>query len=223
MSETQPLQLRVLEAYTRDVGRGVARIDYDTMDKLNASTGDVLEIHGENRTTVGKCLPLYPSDEGKGIARLDGLMRNNIGIAIGGTVIINKVDAMPAQKVIIKPLMSIPPIDTGYLADALENVPIIKGDNIMVPYFGGRLTFQVIYCEPKDKPLIIQQTTTFTISNAEVTQPRKIDLTTNEHLILKKILRGAVCTSMDSRIITLQVTNLNIDSSEFEILSKKFT
>jgi len=35
------LSLKVLEAYTRDVGRGVARIDYDSMDTLNASTGDV--------------------------------------------------------------------------------------------------------------------------------------------------------------------------------------
>ena len=28
------LTLKVLEAYTRDVGRGVARIDYDSMDCL---------------------------------------------------------------------------------------------------------------------------------------------------------------------------------------------
>ena len=31
-----PLSLKVLEAYTRDVGRGVARIDY-SMDNLGAS------------------------------------------------------------------------------------------------------------------------------------------------------------------------------------------
>jgi len=30
------ISLKVLEAYTRDVGRGLARIDYDTMDSLNA-------------------------------------------------------------------------------------------------------------------------------------------------------------------------------------------
>ena len=39
-----PLSLKVLEAYTRDVGRGVARIDYDSMDNLGASTGDVIEL-----------------------------------------------------------------------------------------------------------------------------------------------------------------------------------
>ena len=74
-----PLSLKVLEAYTRDVGRGVARIDYDSMDNLGASTGDVIEIKGKRRT-VAKCLPLYPSDEGKGIIRIDGLGRNNFCI-----------------------------------------------------------------------------------------------------------------------------------------------
>jgi transitional endoplasmic reticulum ATPase len=36
--------LKVLEAYTRDVGRAVARIDYESMDSLGASTGDIIEI-----------------------------------------------------------------------------------------------------------------------------------------------------------------------------------
>ena len=40
----QGVTLKVLEAYTRDVGRGVARIDYDAMDALDASTGDIIEI-----------------------------------------------------------------------------------------------------------------------------------------------------------------------------------
>jgi P-type Cu+ transporter len=45
------LDLKVLEAYTRDAGRGVARIDYDSMDSLSASTGDVIEIKGKDRRT----------------------------------------------------------------------------------------------------------------------------------------------------------------------------
>ena len=132
------ISLKVLEAYTRDVGRGIARIDYDTMDSLAVSTGDVVEIRGKRRTTA-KCLPLYPSDEGKGIIRIDGLVRNNSGIAIGDTIFIRKIKAVPAEKAVVAPLEAIPPIDERYLADALESVPIIKGDNVMVPYFGGRL------------------------------------------------------------------------------------
>lgn len=157
------LSLKVLEAYTRDVGRGVARIDYDSMDSLGASTGDVLEIKGKRRT-VAKCLPLYPSDEGKGIIRIDGLVRNNSGIAIGDTIIVKKIKAVPAEKVIVAPLEAIPPIDERYLADALESVPLIKGDNVMVPYFGGRLTFQVIGVNPTADAVLINQKTIFHIA-----------------------------------------------------------
>jgi transitional endoplasmic reticulum ATPase len=157
------LSLKVLEAYTRDVGRGVARIDYDSMDSLSASTGDVIEIKGKRRT-VAKCLPLYPSDEGKGIIRVDGLVRNNAGIAIGDTVAVRKIKAVAAEKVVVAPLEAIPPIDERYLADALESVPLIKGDNVMVPYFGGRLTFQVIGVTPAADAVLVTQKTVFHIA-----------------------------------------------------------
>lgn len=157
------LSLKVLEAYTRDVGRGVARIDYDSMDSLGASTGDVIEIKGKRRT-VAKCLPLYPSDEGKGIIRVDGLVRNNAGIAIGDTVAVKKIKALAAEKVVVAPLEAIPPIDERYLADALESVPLIKGDNVMVPYFGGRLTFQVIGVTPAADAVLVTQKTVFHIA-----------------------------------------------------------
>src|SRR5919201_604063 len=110
------LSLKVLEAYTRDVGRGVARIDYDSMDSLGASTGDVIEIRGKRRT-VAKCLPLYPSDDGKGIIRVDGLVRKNAVIAIANTVIFKKKKVAPAKKVFAPPFKAIPPIDERYLAD----------------------------------------------------------------------------------------------------------
>src|SRR5687767_15575034 len=128
------------------------------MDSLTASTGDVIEIRGKRRT-VAKCLPLYPSDEGKGIVRVDGPVRNNAGVAIGDTVIVKKIKAVPAEKVTVAPLEAIPPIDERYLADALESVPLIKGDNVMVPYFGGRLTFQVIGVTPAtaDAVLVTQK------------------------------------------------------------------
>ena len=157
------LSLKILEAYTRDVGRGVARLDYDSMGSLRASTGDVIEIRGKRRT-VAKCLPLYPSDEGKGIVRVDGLVRNNAGVAIGDTVVVRKIKAVPAEKVIVAPLEAIPPIDERYLADALESVPLIKGDNVMVPYFGGRLTFQVIGVTPAADAVLVTQKTMFHIA-----------------------------------------------------------
>jgi transitional endoplasmic reticulum ATPase len=171
-NNTLNLDLKILEAYTRDIGRGVARIDYDSMDSLSASTGDLIEIKGgeknkSQRRTVAKCLPLYPSDEGKGIIRVDGLVRNNAGVAIGDTVVVRKIKAVPAEKVIVAPLEAVPPIDERYLADALEDVPMIKGDNVMVPYFGGRLTFQVIgVSPPASDAVLVSQKTQFNITTS---------------------------------------------------------
>ena len=196
-------KLTVLEAYTRDVGRGVARIESQVMAELGLSKGDIIEIKGR-RTTAAKCLSgqtpeqlelervqlalarqnlhktgiteknehqtkfdwndqgpstleMKPLSVGKTI-RIDGLIRNNAGIAIGDAVTIRKISAPQAEKVVVAPLEAIPPIDERYLADALESVPLIKGDNVMVPYFGGRLTFNVIDIVPGVISIVTQKT-----------------------------------------------------------------
>ncbi|MGC2483198.1 MAG: CDC48 family AAA ATPase, partial [Nitrososphaeraceae archaeon] len=48
--------------------------------------------------------------------------------------------------------------------------PLIKGDNVMVPYFGGRLTFQVIGVNPtssSSEASIVTQKTMFTITTTD--------------------------------------------------------
>ena len=159
--------MKVLEAYTRDVGRGIIRIDYTTMDKLKISTGDPVSITGK-REFVAKAMPLYPSDEDKKIIRMDQLGRNNCGIAIGDKVKIKKSSVSPAVNIVVTALEAIPPIDGRYLADALESVCVGKGDNVMIPYFGGRLTFQVLSTEPKGYVVVSQKTICTIVDKAEV-------------------------------------------------------
>lgn len=136
------------------------------MDVLGVSSGDIVEITGK-RKSVAKCLPLYTSDEGKGIIRVDGLARNNTGVAVGDTVMLRKIKAIAAEKVVVAPLDTMPPIDERYLTDSLENIPLVKGDNIMVPYFGGRLTFQVISITPVTGAVIVTSKTIFHIAEKE--------------------------------------------------------
>ncbi|MFP3213619.1 MAG: CDC48 family AAA ATPase [Nitrososphaeria archaeon] len=154
MSATSTVTLKVMEAYTRDVGRGVARVDYEVMDMLNLQSGDVIEIKGKRRT-VAKVLPLYPTDEGRGIIRIDGLIRSNAGVAIGDNVSVRKVKAVPAERIVISPMEEVPYIDERYITDALEGLPVVKGDNIIVPYFGGRITFNVIQTSPANAEAVI--------------------------------------------------------------------
>ena len=59
----QGIPLKVLEAYTRDVGRGVARVDYDAMDNLDASSGDVIELKGKRRDLANAFLSIHRMKE----------------------------------------------------------------------------------------------------------------------------------------------------------------
>ena len=105
----------------------------------------------------------------RGVIRIDGLIRNNAGIAIGDVVVVKLIKAPPADKIVVAPLEAVPPIDERYLADALESIPVTKGDNVMVPYFGGRLTFQVVGISPSVEAALITQRTAFVISEKRET------------------------------------------------------
>jgi Cell division protein 48 (CDC48), domain 2 len=53
---------------------------------------------------------------------------------------------------------SIPQINEDYLMEYLENMPLIKGDDITVRYFGGELAFRVTDVTPDDVVIISQKT-----------------------------------------------------------------
>jgi len=87
----QAVSLRVLAAYSRDVGRGVVRIDGRSMDVLSVAEGDVVEIIGKKDGADARCYRLLPSDEDQGIARIDPALRKMIGAGIDHTVTIRKI------------------------------------------------------------------------------------------------------------------------------------
>jgi len=68
--------LKVTEAWSKDVGRGIARIDPDDMSKLGVDVGDIIELKSK-RATVAKVMPTFQNDRGKGIVQIDGLVRTN--------------------------------------------------------------------------------------------------------------------------------------------------
>jgi len=215
--KTKTISLKVLEAYTRDAGRGVARIDYDSMDELNVSTGDVIEIKGKRRT-VAKCLPLYPSDEGKGIMRIDALGRNNLEIAIGDTITVRKTKAIAAGIVILFPLGAIPSIDERYLTDALESVPLIKGNIVTIQYFGGHLSFQVIGVTPAADVVFVTRKTIFHISDKRKIQRSVI----SRSVILQNAGRTERIFSLmanQDRINILRISNLMSPTTHSELKS----
>jgi len=88
------LVLKVLDAYAGDLGKSVARIDYDSMKSLGLSEGDLISIQA-NGSIVAQCLPRNSADKNignaKDIVRIDHMTRGKIGVFVGYTVIIRKV------------------------------------------------------------------------------------------------------------------------------------
>ena len=81
---------------------------------------------------------------------------------------VRKIKVKPAEKVFVAPLEAIPPIDERYLSDSHESVSMTKGDNFIVPYFGGRLNFQGVVLTPAtSEAVIINQGTQFIITERD--------------------------------------------------------
>ena len=156
------ISLRVETGYSRDVGRGIVRIDYDSMDVVGASSGDVVAAAGTGRIAA-KCLPLYPSDEGRGIVRVDGLGRHNLGAAVGDSVSVRKVRAVAAEEASVVPLDPVMPTDAPSLAMALEGMPLVAGNHVTMPYFGGRATFRVADVRPEAEAALATPRTVFRV------------------------------------------------------------
>lgn len=149
-SPTAPsTSLKVAEVYTNDAGKNVAKIDRETMKTIGASDRCIIEIKGKHRATVALCAPLNPPDEGKGIIRLDELTRYNATAAIGYTVVVRRIRALQAESIVVMSIGSMPIIDERYLSTALQGIPATVNDYVMIPYFGGRLTFKVVEITPE--------------------------------------------------------------------------
>ena len=158
MTDKKEAVLRVAEAYYRDVGRGIARIDPEVMEKLGLQSGDVIEIIGKE-TVPAIVWPGYPEDRGKGIIRIDGSIRNNAGVGIGDRVRIRKVEAKPAEKIVLAPTEPVRLMGgEAYLLRLLEGRPVKRGQKIRVEVFGHVLTFVIVSTKPTGVVIVNRNT-----------------------------------------------------------------
>lgn len=155
---TDVLTLRVSEALTKDVGRGIARIDPKNMEKIDAQVGDIIEIEGKKKT-VAKVMPTYVESRDKGVIQMDGLIRGNAQIGLDEKVFIRKIFHKPAGKVVLSSTTLMRAMsgsrDIKYIGRLLEGLPLSEGDRIRANLFGARSQdFIVISTAPKGAVLI---------------------------------------------------------------------
>jgi transitional endoplasmic reticulum ATPase len=146
--ETKTITLKVAEAASKDVGRGIARFDPGDFKKIGVEVGDVVAIKGK-RETVAKVLPAYMEDRGKGLIRLDGITRENAGIGIDEKITVVKSDFHPAQKIVVSPLTLMRSYDARYIGSLLEGLPLVDGDTVRASLFGTRTQdFKIVSTKP---------------------------------------------------------------------------
>ncbi|MEF8827603.1 MAG: CDC48 family AAA ATPase [Haloarcula sp.] len=96
------VQLEIAKAYPNDSGRGIARLDPDTLLHLKLSPGDIIEIEGAE-TTAAKVWRADRQDWNTDTVRIDGFTRQNADVGIGERVTIRKAEAEKAEKLVLAP------------------------------------------------------------------------------------------------------------------------
>jgi transitional endoplasmic reticulum ATPase len=161
------LSLRVAEAPPKDVGRGLARLDPQDLEKLEAAIGDVVEITGK-RATVARVMPAYVDQRGQNLIQVDGILRANAGAGLDERVEVRKVPVQPAREVTLAPAKNQRTTRDGtekrYLSRLLDGIPVTPDDQVRVNLVGTRTqTFTVTKTVP-DGPVLIGPGTTIRLA-----------------------------------------------------------
>jgi len=174
MNEPAPLKLKVTEALGKDVGRALARIGPEDMERIQVAIGDTIEIAGK-RKTVCKVMPAYKDLRGQSRIQLDGLTRENAGAALDESVHVQKISIRPAQQIALTPLTIVPDArDLNYIGSLLDGLPVVEGDRIRAMLFGSRCAdFKVESATPRG-PVLINPTTELKVGKAEVKETARM-------------------------------------------------
>ena len=168
------LTLRVADAYQRDVGRGIARVDPKVVDQLGLTSGDVIQIVGKKKTTA-LSWPGYESDSGKGTIRIDGYLRNNAGVSIDDKVTIRKIEAKIAQRLTLAPTEPLRIVGgEEYLNQILEGRVLARGDYVPISVMGRKIDLVVTSTTPTAEAVIVTEQTQVTVGEQVKEAPRAI-------------------------------------------------
>lgn len=177
------IQLRVGDAKQRDVGRGIARLDQSTMQKLEISAGDVIEITGK-RATSAIAWPAYSEDQNRGVIRIDGFARKNAGVAINEYVAIKPASVKNATNVVLAPVdmrLNVDEDFTNFVKNRLMERTFVEGDTTLVMMLGHAIPFTVTKSRPHGIVRITKDTH-FQILNEPAPEVKGVPRTTYEDI-----------------------------------------
>jgi transitional endoplasmic reticulum ATPase len=147
------------------VGKGLALVDPKILGELQLNVGDVLKLRGKKGITYVKLSEGLNSDYGRKIIRVDGYTRGVLESGIDDHIMISPVEIVSeAKEVQLIPLEELE--YTGFknsLGSLLDGRVISKSDTIPINLVGKKIIFLVNFMNPSSNPLIVTNSTKFSI------------------------------------------------------------
>ena len=166
----EDMLLKVSEALTKDMGRGIARIDPADMQVIGVHVGDVIMISGQ-KEAAARVMPVYADRRGKQLIQIDGILRENTGAALGDKVSVSRVEASMAQEVVLRPLGSRLALNSEHIMHAVQGVPFKQGNKIRITLLGLKAQECVIVNTIPDGVVLAGKDTRIPIQNTGDVSP----------------------------------------------------
>ena len=171
MSDTE-IGVEIQAASFSDKGKGIARLDTDSMRRLGIPSGGIIEIQGQ-RKTYAKCLQSSKENHIPGILNIDGLTRSNAGIGIGSRIYIKRIPVTKARSVTLAPLEITSFIEESEIKEVMKSFPIFQDNNVAFESLGEYVFFRILETIPSGRPLIVTSDTEIRIKDYYFLEPDK--------------------------------------------------
>lgn len=181
-NKEEKIVVKIAEARSRDVGRGIARIDPVIYEQMKLMPGDTIMIEG-SKLTAATVMRGYPEDVGTGIMRIDGYTRRNAGAGIDDKVKIWKANAQQAIHVTFAPTQPLRIMGgEEYLSEILEGRAVTRGDVVTINVMGNTIDLVVTALKPAADVAIITRNTEIKISEKPAKESNGIPRVTYEDI-----------------------------------------
>ena len=153
---------KVLEAYSGDAMKGLARIHPDDMLEMGLNEGDLVEIIGKKITPAR--IRAGDWETGRDIIQIDGLIRENAGTSLDEKITLeSNITYHFAGSATLQPLGDVKLTDKekdeSYILSNLEGQALRTGDRIRINFFGTRVCdFSVTATTPNGTVIINKST-----------------------------------------------------------------
>ena len=159
------VELRVRDAYPRDIDRGIIRIHKLVMERLGIRERSSILV--EKKGKVVGWVASLAMEEPEDIIRLDDEMKRNLGVSNNDIVTVRPIRLFPAKKVVLVPIDRIENIDRNFentIHNRLINRPLLRGNIVTIKLFGASISLRVKKVSP-DSPIYISETTKLVIAS----------------------------------------------------------